>query len=122
MMPVCLPDEADWKTTSNKYWGEYTTVTGYGRVDQFVQLFQGRDQRSCRLLKDYLQVKPSYDKACKRVRFISKSFFQLSPLSILVSIPLSFGNSSGLRLLKDTPTEKYLPGLIFLGEAAAILL
>ena len=72
MMPVCLPDEADWKTTSNKYWGEYTTVTGYGRVDQFVQLFQGRDQRSCRLLKDYLQVKPSYDKACKRVRFISK--------------------------------------------------
>ena len=87
--PVCLPEIRDWEHNDyledNRYWGEYTTVSGYGRVDQIEK--KDREQNSCRLLKANLKIQPSYEESCKKVRYISKLLFSPSHLPVLVSIP-----------------------------------
>ena len=72
--------------------GENTTVSGYGRVDQLEM--KSRDETSCRLKIANVQVQPLHNEHCKKVRFISKSLFQSSILSVLVLIPLSFAHDS----------------------------
>ena len=87
--PVCLPELRDWKhddyLEDTLYWGEYTTVSGYGRVDQLEN--KDIDQNSCQLLKGNLKIQPSYEQSCKKVRYIYKLLFSPSHLPVLVSIP-----------------------------------
>ena len=75
--PVCLPELRDWKhddyLEDTLYWGEYTTVSGYGRVDQLEN--KDIDQNSCQLLKGNLKIQPSYEQSCKKVRYIYTNYF-----------------------------------------------